>query len=697
MRKLILISVSLIFSELLFSQKVPVQVIRENISAARTWQILDENYNIAFQGMEIFPDDTIMFSLESNKRYFFYCTISSSPEDSVHLYTLILGKEPLLRINSEEGRGDHFFPFFTGVRSDEVKITGGTDALISEFPWQIYLTADIFSCGGSIISNQWVVTAAHCVLSDAGTVIPSSKIAVKAGANNPYSSSEGAVYQAAQVIVHENYNHTTNANDIALIRLTSSIDIPQAKPIRFVTQEDVSFGATDPGVMTWVTGWGLTTVSPKVFPTKLQKVQLPIISIAQASTVWQSIPSTDLMAGYKNGNKDACSGDSGGPLVVPVVDEYRLAGIVSWGSPQCNTYGAYTEVSQFESWIRLHTGIQPLRKAPAPVGDTLICQGQTTERFSVSSTAGISGYEWKLLPASAGTVSGTATSSTVTWNASFTGLTTLAYRFTLNGENSDWSRLRIRVEKNTKLLKQSADTTLCEGQPLTLFASAEGYKLNYKWYFNDNQINNGPDSSLFFNSTAPGNSGLYRVEISGLCGTIRTGSTRLTVLPLTEITSVPPDLSIPFGSNYTIEVQAQGHNLTYQWEKDTILISNSNQPSLAIENATAADIGNYSVTVSGTCGTEKSNNIYLFVEGQRSTGGPEVFLWPSVITSTFNIAISGDASYSVNIYNTRGQLVAKYPGLQYQNTINISNLAGGTYIVVVYNNQFTKKLKLIKL
>jgi hypothetical protein len=169
------------------------------------------------------------------------------------------------------------------------------------------------------------------------------------------------------------------------------------------------------------------------------------------------------------------------------------------------------------------------------------------------------------------------------------------------------------------------------------------------------------------------------------------------VLPLTSITSVSPDLIIPFGSNYTLVVQAGGHNLTYQWQKDSILISNSNQPSLPIENANAADIGNYSVTVSGTCGTEKSDNVYLFVEGKPSTGGPEVFLWPSVVTSTFNIALSGDAVYSLNIHNTRGQLVAKYSGLQYQNTINISSLAGGTYIVVVYNSQFSKTLKLIKL
>ncbi len=696
MRKLILIIISLI-PELLFSQKVTVQVIRNDQSAARTWQILDENYNIAFQGMEIFRDDTITFTLESDKRYFFYCTVTPTREDSVHLYTLILENEPLLRISSEMGPGDHFFPFFTGVRSDELKITGGTDALISEFPWQIYLTADNFSCGGAIISNQWIVTAAHCVLSESGALIPSSKVFVKAGANNPFSSTDGTVYQAAQIIVHENYNSTTNANDIALVRLTSTIDIPQAKPIRLVTQQDVSFGATDPGIMTWVTGWGLTSVNPKVFPSRLQKVQLPIISIQQASTVWRSIPQAVLMAGYLNGNKDACSGDSGGPMVVPVLGEYRLAGIVSWGSSQCNTYGAYTEISQFETWIRQRTGIQPLRKPPAITGDSIICQGRSSESYSVGSTSGISGYEWKLDPAIAGSVSSSATSATVSWNTSFTGLTTLAYRFIINGEHSDWSRLRVRVVKNTRFLKQSPDTTLCEGNPVTLFVSSEGYNLDYKWFFNDVPVNTGPDSSLFYNSAAPGNSGLYRVEVTGACGTVQSGQIRLTVLPLTNITSISPDLSIPFGSNYTLEVQSEGHNLIYQWEKDSILISSAINPSLGILNADAADIGNYAVTVSGTCGTEKSDNVYLFVEGKPSTGGPDVFLWPSVISSTFNIAISGDEFYSLNIYNSRGQLVAKYTGLQYQNTINISNLAGGVYIVVVFNSQFTKTLKLIRL
>ena len=63
-------------------------------------------------------------------------------------------------------------------------------------------------------------------------------------------------------------------------------------------------GLSDPGVMAWVTGWGLTRVTPtKIIPAILQKVQLPIVSNAQAALVWGSIPVTDIMAGYLTGIK----------------------------------------------------------------------------------------------------------------------------------------------------------------------------------------------------------------------------------------------------------------------------------------------------------------------------------------------------------------------------------------------------------
>ncbi len=696
MKKLVFFAAFILLAYPLFSQKVPVYVVI-NRNASPEWQILDENMSIVFQSNSFFTGDTISFSLEANKRYFFYYTVTPVKEDTVNLYCLVLDKEPLILVRSDDSAGDHIIQFFTGTRSFETKITGGTDALISEFPWQVYITAGEFTCGGSIISPEWIITAAHCVRNDAGVIIPAAQIRVKAGANNPYNNAEGAVYQAAQVISHENYNDETLENDIALIKVSNPINISQSRPVVMVTQEDISFGATDPGVMTWVTGWGLTSVSPEVFPTRLQKVQLPIVTNSQASTVWRSIPSTVLMAGFRNGNKDACSGDSGGPLVVPVLGEYRLAGLVSWGSSECNTYGAYTRISLFESWIRRHTGISALQKPPVPSGDTIICQGQLSENYTVAAVPGISGSEWKLLPEAAGTITGNATTAGVLWNPSFTGKATLTYRVISNGVYSDWSRLEINVVKNTRFIRQSADTALCTGRPVTITIVAEGYNLVYRWYRNGVLFNTGTSGSMTFTSTRPEDSGLYQVEISGACGSTRSGLISLTIYPLTNILSVSPDVTVPFGNNTTLEVEAAGHNLTYQWEKDSVSIAGLTDSVFIIEDANAPDIGLYRVTVKGTCGTETSDDVYLFVEGAPQAGGPDVFLWPSVVSSTFNIAVSGDEIYYVNIYNMYGQLVASFRGLTYQNTLDISGLAGGTYYVTVYNSKFRKTLRIIKL
>ena len=134
-------------------------------------------------------------------------------------------------------------------------------------------------------------------------------MSIKVGANNPTSSLEGKKYYVSNAIVHEGYNSLNLENDIALLELTEPINFTNAVPIELISKDDSISGANDPGVMSWLTGWGLTNVNPNTYPTILQKVQLPIISNAQARTVWPNIPKSDIMAGYLNGNKDACMGE----------------------------------------------------------------------------------------------------------------------------------------------------------------------------------------------------------------------------------------------------------------------------------------------------------------------------------------------------------------------------------------------------
>jgi hypothetical protein len=448
--------------------------------------------------------------------------------------------------------------------------------------------------------------------------------------------------------------------------------------------------------MTWVTGWGIVTAQSQEFPTRLQKVQLPIVTVAQAATVWRNINSTVLMAGYLNGNKDACSGDSGGPLVVPVLGGYRLAGLVSWGSSLCNTYGAYTNISLFRNWITSNTGIVQLFIPPHPAGDTIICRGQTSSRYTVASVSGAGSYEWDLLPGNAGSVSGSSTGATVSWNSGFEGTANLIYRLTRNGEVSDWSRLRIKVVPVTRLLSQSNDTAICADQPVTLEVEAEGYNLVYSWFRNGTLVQSGPDFQLYLWPAGVDDSGSYRVEITGSCGTVVPGIINLTVYPLTNITNLTSDSDVTFGNDLSLDVDSEGHNLTYHWQKDTIILAGATASTLVLENVNAADIGNYFVIVSGTCGKETSDSIYVFVTGRSASGGPDVFLWPSITSDDFNIAISSDSFYSIRIYNIAGMLMRSYTDLRYQNNIDVSLLPKGTYIIVVYNRDFRKSLKLIK-
>jgi secreted trypsin-like serine protease len=680
----------------LFSQKVTVKIVRAEDAAVSDWLILDDRYQLVFKGSEYYRSDSVILTLDANKRYFLEISVSKIVTNDTKLYTLILNNEPIILINTDIGTGDHFYPFFTGIKNEENKITGGTTTTISEFPWQVYYISGNFRCGGTIISKDWILTAAHCTKNSFGVTTPLANMFVKAGANNPNNSSDGQLYNVSEVIVHEGYDTQTLENDIALLRLQQPINIPTAKPIKLITSEDVAFGATDPGVMSWVTGWGLTQVNPNVTPVNLQKVQLPIVTNKQASTVWNSIPSTCIMAGYQNGNQDACSGDSGGPLVVPVFDEYKIAGIVSWGSATCSTYGGYTRVSMMETWIRSKTGITKEITPPVPAGDTLVCAGVASGQYSVNPISNATAYEWKISPAEAGVVTWNNEIATVTWTSGFVGSATLTLRATINGVVSEWSRLTVKVVYTTKLNSQSADTAVCTGTPISLYVGANGYNNNYKWFRDNVLIQSGTSPEVFFRTPRTDNSGIYKCQIAGYCNTVISDNVKLTVYPLTEVTSVSPNLSVPFGSDATLEVNSLGHNLAYQWKKDGVTIENSNLPKLYLYNLNASDIGLYNSIVTGTCGTVVSDSVYVYVMNKNSSVQPEVFLWPSFTTGNFNIALSNDATYSVSIYTISGSLAKEIKNCRFQTTINVSNLSSGTYIVRIISGEFHKSLRFIR-
>jgi len=171
---------------------------------------------------------------------------------------------------------------------------------------------------------------------------------------------------------------------------------------------------------------------------------------------------------------------------------------------------------------------------------------------------------------------------------------------------------------------------------------------------------------------------------------------KLTVYPLTRISGVSPDIGVPFGEDGLVEVFAEGHELTYQWQKDDSLLLNNNMAGLMLFNLNATDIGLYRVTVTGKWGSEISDSVYVYIKRADYSGEPEVFLWPSPATDKFNIALSNDEVYSILIYDTMGRLIREEKNCQHQTTIDISTGPRGVYLVSIFNKNFRKSLRVIK-
>ncbi|HZH77636.1 MAG TPA: trypsin-like serine protease [Archangium sp.] len=281
------------------------------------------------------------------------------------------------------------------VQANAQEIVGGTATTIGANPWQVSLqsSSGFHFCGGSIINANWILTAQHCV-NDGGVISKPARI--EAGTTT--ISGSGQVRSVAEVVVYPGYVDASKGKDIALLRLSTPLDLSgaNAKAIPLVTAADASAGLTNTGVVSRVTGWG-TLSSGGSSPDTLQTVDVNIVSNSSAQTSYPSETITaDQLAAAAPG-KDSCQGDSGGPLTVLKGSTRVLAGVVSWGYGCADSRypGMYARVSTYESWIASKIG-----GTTPPPGSTLLSQ---------SSLSGATGT-WKHYPI---TVPAGATSLTV--------------------------------------------------------------------------------------------------------------------------------------------------------------------------------------------------------------------------------------------------------------------------------------------
>uniref|UniRef100_A0AAQ4QNW8 ST14 transmembrane serine protease matriptase a n=1 Tax=Gasterosteus aculeatus aculeatus TaxID=481459 RepID=A0AAQ4QNW8_GASAC len=240
------------------------------------------------------------------------------------------------------------------------RIVGGENTQDGEFPWQVSLHVKGAGhvCGASIISPQWLVTAAHCVQDDPRTRYsqPGTWEAYL-GLHIQGNTAKNVVKRnLKQVIAHPNYNAYTYDNDIALMELDSPVTYSDyIRPICLPSpQHDFPAGST-----VWITGWGATREGG--FAAKvLQKAEVRIINYSVCNDLMKAqLTSRMLCAGVLTGGVDACQGDSGGPLSSPSGSRMFLAGVVSWGDgcARRNKPGIYTTVTKFRGWVKEKTGV----------------------------------------------------------------------------------------------------------------------------------------------------------------------------------------------------------------------------------------------------------------------------------------------------------------------------------------------------
>ncbi|RLW08919.1 hypothetical protein DV515_00002611 [Chloebia gouldiae] len=240
---------------------------------------------------------------------------------------------------------------FTGVE----RITDGQRAQDGEWPWQASIQLDgTHRCGASIISNTWLVTAAHCFR----------------GVRDPrrWTASFGILLRppkqkkfVRKIIVHEGYADVLldHESDVAVVELASPIEF--TSDVHSVCLPEASHVFPD-NTSCFVTGWGaLENDGYSVNQLRQAEVRIINTEVCNRRQVYGgAITAGMLCAGYLEGQVDACQGDSGGPLVqANSRGIWYLVGIVSWGD-ECgkrNKPGVYTRVTYYRNWIHSKTGI----------------------------------------------------------------------------------------------------------------------------------------------------------------------------------------------------------------------------------------------------------------------------------------------------------------------------------------------------
>ncbi|XP_066299765.1 trypsin-1-like [Branchiostoma lanceolatum] len=231
------------------------------------------------------------------------------------------------------------------------KIVGGETVNKGSFPWQVSLqVGSKHFCGGTLVSQNLVITAAHCII-DVG----SRSIRAVVGEHDINKPESKAIAKVRNIIVYPQYNAKTLENDIALLKL--DFPVPLNDYIQPICLPEPGM-QTPAGTVVTTTGWGALTFGGDI-TSILHQVDAQVVGDEECREMISGyinfpIFETSMCTRPQDTVVDACQGDSGGPVVVfPSDGPAYLVGIASWsiGCGKPDIAGVNTEVSYFVPWI----------------------------------------------------------------------------------------------------------------------------------------------------------------------------------------------------------------------------------------------------------------------------------------------------------------------------------------------------------
>ncbi|XP_018415220.1 PREDICTED: ovochymase-2-like [Nanorana parkeri] len=249
------------------------------------------------------------------------------------------------------------------------RIVGGTTAKEHDYPWIVSITRKSkHVCGGALVSERHVITAAHCVTDKNITGL--FKVCIGDHDFNVKEDSE-MVFSILEVIIHPNFLQSQPINyDIAILVLNENIKFDGKIQPACLPSPDEIF---PPGYLCVALGWGRTLEHGPVAKI-LQQVTLPIVEQEACMRTMQTLGpratfQTAVCAGFPEGGKDACQGDSGGPFLCPRIHgRWVLVGVTSWGMGCARSWsnnllqlpekrgspGIFTDVKKMLEWLNLN-------------------------------------------------------------------------------------------------------------------------------------------------------------------------------------------------------------------------------------------------------------------------------------------------------------------------------------------------------